>query len=192
MTKASDVESSALVNDLNKLRKDEIIDLLLRQKLRFNVNGKVLMEYVEKVSLKILSHVKASGSNLQTEHSSYNSYTHDVDIQSLRKLNFHLGKRILDQENIILLLKNDSNIINNFKAKSGSAPSSVERKAFDFLNHAELQIHFETSIGSEPNRAKNLNKQSSAIHNSEASAHQPQQPKTITHVRKQPLASSVS
>lgn len=104
MVDVSDIKSSTLIKDLKKPRKDYLIDLIILQRLPSNINGEVLVKCVEQLIVKVSANYKPSCSNLQPEYSC--SYANG-DLQSLRRGNYHLEKGILDQEHVIILLKDE-------------------------------------------------------------------------------------
>lgn len=123
-----------LTKELNKLKKDELIDILVKQKLPTSANSEVLVNFVTNLCLnKVDVSKKLNNDALQDNHDDSPCKNETCikiqgEIDLLKKLTFYLEKRTQEQEDLILLLKQQTNLCNINNDKDNPMPSTSKVK----------------------------------------------------------------
>ncbi|KAG5895748.1 hypothetical protein JTB14_029518 [Gonioctena quinquepunctata] len=123
MSKGADV--ALLVKELNKLKKDELVDLMIKKQLPSDRNSALLTEFVTKMySAEVTEQIS------DTTHPSPDAVCDKVvctkisaDFETLKKLTYHLEKRTQEQEDLILLLKEKCNFLRDNTNINDTQPS---------------------------------------------------------------------
>ncbi|CAH1110865.1 unnamed protein product [Psylliodes chrysocephalus] len=107
-------EIAVLTSELNKLKKNELIDLILTFKVPMSVTSDILVKYIKKLMVSDKQPV-----NNEKFHDSYSNLNYCVqcegslkkldqikcELDTMSKLTFHLEKRTQEQADLIALLK---------------------------------------------------------------------------------------
>lgn len=124
-------DSSALANELNKLKKSELIDLITLQKIPSNfMTSAVLLSFKTKLQVAVQNVVEIDN-NVNLDVTDFcckqsciqlkiSNETQKVKLEALNKLVSHLEGRLLDQQNIIALLKECKLVRDQLKDESSN------------------------------------------------------------------------
>lgn len=138
-------EHSTLANELNKLKKTELIDLITLHKLPTNfITSEILVSFKTKLQIAVQQateteiNVESDEADLcckkKCVHLKINAETLEVKVNGLNKLVTHLEGRLLDQQDIITLLKECSSIRNQSKDETSNTKTIAKPSIKKFNN----------------------------------------------------------
>nr|CAH7765951.1 unnamed protein product [Callosobruchus chinensis] len=116
---AVDTETAVLVKELNKLKKDELIDIIVKKKLPSSANNTVLVNFVGRIKDDEIRENKDIFYDSQDGSGCSRCEKLQDKLEAIEKLAAHLEKRTGEQEDLILLLKQGNNLFSsNMKIKN--------------------------------------------------------------------------
>lgn len=131
---ARSVDNTLLSEELNKLKKDQLIDIIVYQKLPCNIKSELLTKYVMVQREKVVNNEKLVCQSQSCVKTKGDVQTLRNEIETMQKLIFQLEKRAKDQEDLIYLLKETNNIFLN-NTKTNDKPSTSNQSNNIYKRH---------------------------------------------------------
>ncbi|KAG5878449.1 hypothetical protein JTB14_009781 [Gonioctena quinquepunctata] len=137
---------AVLVAELNKLKKNDLIDIIINFKVPVSLTNPQVISYIRKIGDHIDTESEKSHNSVEDvicarcEKVSGNNSSLKKELETVSKLSYHLEKRCQEQEDLIYLLKQLNNGLNS---KTLVAPSTSNRVNSTIQNDRSSEVSTE-------------------------------------------------